>query len=60
MVIPPEDLLLLRIGFTILDFFPCEIENFSFHVCEKLCWNFDRDYIKFVDKFLVRWSFSLR
>lgn len=37
MVIPPEDLFLLRIVLAILFFFPYEIENCSFHVCEELC-----------------------
>jgi hypothetical protein len=50
MVICPEVLLLLKIVFTILGFiclfvfvFPYDIENFSFHVCEELCWNLDGD-----------------
>jgi hypothetical protein len=31
--------------------FPYEVENFSFQVCEELCWNFDGDCIESVDCF---------
>jgi hypothetical protein len=48
MVIPSEDLLLLRIVQAILGY---EVENCFFHVCEELCWNFDGDCIESVDCF---------
>jgi hypothetical protein len=34
-------------------FFPYKVENYSFHLCEKLCWNFDEDCIESADCF---WS----
>jgi hypothetical protein len=50
MVITPEVLLLLRIVFAILGFlfFPCEIENCSFHAFEELCWDFGGDCVESV------------
>ena len=38
---------------------PCEIENCSFKVYRKLCWNFDGDWFKTIDCFLATWPFSL-
>ena len=32
-------------------FFSYEVENYSFHVCEKLCWSFDKDCTESVDCF---------
>jgi hypothetical protein len=29
--------------------FPYKVDHFSFKVCEELCWNFDRNYIEYVD-----------
>ena len=51
MVIPLEVLLLLRIVFTIWIYFQDKIENYSFHVFEELCWNFNKDYIESIDCF---------
>ena len=55
MVIPPEDLLFLRIGFDLLGcfFIPNEFANWSFYeeFHEELSWNFDVDYIESVDCF---------
>jgi hypothetical protein len=51
MVISPEVHLLFRIVLAILKFcfFPYEIKNCSFYVCEELCWNFVGDCIESVD-----------
>ena len=31
--------------------FPCEVEYYSFEVCEDLCWDFDGDCTGFLDCF---------
>jgi hypothetical protein len=48
----PEVLLLLKIVLAIpWVFFPHEVENFSFHGYEELCWTFAGDCIESVDCF---------
>jgi hypothetical protein len=51
MVIPPAVLLLLTIVFPIQEgfTFPDEFENYSFNVFEELCWDFDGDYIEYIE-----------
>ena len=50
-MIPPKVLLLFMIVLAILGFFTHEVENCSFKVYKKLCWNFDSDCIESVDCF---------
>jgi hypothetical protein len=45
-------LLLLRLILTILGFLPFQMNlKIAFDVFEGLCWDFDGDYIEFVDYF---------
>jgi hypothetical protein len=52
MVRLPAILLLFRIVLALLGFFfPYVLENCHCKVCEKFCWNFDGDYIEYMDYF---------